>query len=472
MTDDLRGLSPAGDLRDARDLSSPDDLGAKLTELARRHGITGAVIAFSRGGTVVEAATGVLNTRTGCPATPDSLFQVGSIAKTWTATLIMQLVGEGRLSPDQTVRSVLPGFALGDEDVAASVTIRQLLTHTAGFEGDVFIDTGRGDDAVEKLVALLSGTPQLFPPGAMWSYNNAAYCVLGRIVEVLRDMPYSTALRTHLAAPLGLTHLATGADEAILYGTAVGHAGGEPVPVWSLMRSNEPAGSSLAMRARDLLSFAHMHLRGGLAENGARVLPEELAVLMREPQIRLPDLCRPSSWGLGWELREWEGGIVAAHDGSTPGQVASLLTVPEAGVAAVLLTNGGDPGPLVTGLLQPMVEEFAGVRAPAPPVPPAEPLPVDIARYTGRYLSDVVAWDVTADEAGSLWLTATPLGVMAEHGGAQRFRLARLRDDTFLFAEPQGGTHTAVAFVGGERIGFLHTGRANPREELPADPMR
>ncbi|MEU0479962.1 serine hydrolase domain-containing protein [Streptosporangium sp. NPDC006013] len=465
MTAELRDRSQARGPRDTQGLPEPDDLSARLAELARRHGIIGAAVAFSRGGAVVEACTGVLNTRTGAPVTVDSLFQVGSVAKAWTATLVMQLVGEGRLSLDQTVRSVLPGFAVKDEDVAASVTVRQLLAHTAGFEGDVFVDTGRGDDAVEKLVALLADTPQLFPPGAMWSYNNAAYCVLGRIVEVLRGMPYATALRTHIAAPLGLSHVATCADEAILYGTAVGHTGGEPVPLWSLMRSNEPAGSCLAMRARDLLAFAHMHLRGGLAEDGTRVLPEDLAVLMREPQIGLPDLGRPSSWGLGWSLPEWEGGVVVGHDGSTPGQEASLRTVPEAGVAAVLLTNGGDPGPLVTELFQPVIEELAEVRAPAPPVPPAVPLAVDLPRYIGRYLSTTAAWDVAADEVGSLWLTVTPLGVMAEHGESQRFRLVRLRGDTFLFAEPQGGVHPAIPFVGGERIDFLHTGRANPRQE-------
>ncbi|WP_283132742.1 serine hydrolase domain-containing protein [Rhizohabitans arisaemae] len=440
------------------------ELGARLTELADRHGITGAAVAFSRGDVVTEAATGVLNTRTGYPAGVDSLFQVGSIAKVWTATLVMQLVAEGRLRLDQTVRSVLPGFALQDEEAAASVTIEALLTHTAGFEGDVFADTGRGDDAVERLVALLAGTPQLFRPGAMWSYNNAGYCVLGRIVEVLRGTPYGTALHTHIAAPLGLTHIATCADEAILYGTAVGHAAGEPLPVWSLMRSNEPAGSSLAMRARDLLDFARTHLRGGLSPDGVRLLPEELAPLMREPRVDLPDLGRASSWGLGWELRGWEGGLVAAHGGTTPGHEATLLTVPGADVAAVLLTNGGDPGPIVRGLLHPVIEELAGVRAPVPAVPPAEPLPVDAARYTGRYLSDVVSWEVAEDGPASLRLTATPLGATAEYGGGpQGFRLLRLRGDTFAFAEPRGGEHSVVAFVGGDRIGFLHTGRANPR---------
>ncbi|WP_214320595.1 serine hydrolase domain-containing protein [Nonomuraea sediminis] len=427
---------------------SQDDLGARLAELARKHEITGAAVALGKAGAVAEAATGVLSTRTGAPVTTDSLFQIGSIAKVWTATLIMQLVGEGELSLDQTVASALPGFALAD------VTVRHLLTHTGGFEGDVFVDTGRGDDAIEKLVALLADTPRLFPPGALWSYNNAGYVVLGRLVEVLRGTPYGMALRTHLAGPLGLTHVATCADEAILYGTAVGHAGGKPVGVWSLMRSNEPAGSSLAMRARDLLTFATALMDGG-------ILPRHLADLMREPQVDLPDLGRPASWGLGWELRHWQGGTVAGHDGSTPGQAAALLTAPSAGVAAVLLTNGGDPDPLLTELLHPLVEELAAVRAPAPLVPPAEPLAIDAGRYIGRYLSATVAWDVTADSAGALWLTATPLGVMAEHGEPQRFRLVRLRDDTFLFT---GG---AVAFIGGDRIEFLHTGRANPAVPRP-----
>ncbi|MEU6998185.1 serine hydrolase domain-containing protein [Nonomuraea sp. NPDC046570] len=430
------------------------NLQADLDALVAAHGITGASLAVAAGGEVAEAAAGVLNTRTGQPATPDSLFQIGSIAKPWTATLVFQLVAEGRLDLDQTAQSALPELKLPEP-----VTIRQLLAHTGGFEGDVFADTGRGDDAIEKLVALLGDVPRLAPPGAVWSYNNAGYVVLGRIVEVLRGLPYNAALRAHLIAPLGLTHAATSADEAILYGTAVGHAGGEPVPVWSLMRSNDPAGSSLAMRARDLLAFARAHL----AEDPP-VLPGPLARLMREPQITLPDLGRTSRWGLGWELQEWAGGTVVGHNGSTPGQAAALRMVPEAGVAVVLLTNGGDPDPLMTELVEPLLRDLAGVTAPEPPVPPSSPLPVDVERYAGRYVSDVMAWEVAGDEAGTLWVTVTPLGAMAAHGEPQRIELARLRGDTFVFAEARGGTHSAVAFVGdGDRPGFLHTGRLNVR---------
>ncbi|MGV9308499.1 serine hydrolase domain-containing protein [Nonomuraea sp. NPDC003727] len=435
------------------------DLQADLDALAGEHGVTGAVLAFTDGQEVAAAATGVLNTRTGQPVTTGSLFQIGSVTKAWTATLVLQLVGEGRLDLDQTAQSVLPGLALPEP-----VTIRQLLAHTGGFEGDVFVDTGRGDDAIEKLVALLGEVPQLSPPGAIWSYNNAGYVVLGRVVEVLRGLPFNAALRAHLIGPLGLTHTATSADEAILYGTAVGHAAGEPVSTWSLMRSNDPAGASLAMTAGDLLTFARAHLA-----DGAQVLPAKLSRMMREPQVALPDLGRPSSWGLGWELQEWAGGTVVGHDGSTPGQAATLKLVPEAGVAAVLLTNGGDPDPLVAELLTPVLGRLAGVSAPPPVKPPVPPLPFDVDRYAGRYVSDVTAWEVTGDAEGRLWVTVTPLGVMAEHGAPQTFELARLRGDTFVFAEARGGVHAAVAFVGdgdGGRAGYLHTGRLNVRDSL------
>ncbi|MEV4373708.1 serine hydrolase domain-containing protein [Nonomuraea sp. NPDC049637] len=438
------------------------DLRADLHALAGEHGVTGAVLAFTAGSTagaeVAAAATGVLNTRTGQPVTTDSLFQIGSITKAWTATLVLQLVGEGRLDLDQTAQSVLPGLALPEP-----VTIRQLLAHTGGFEGDVFADTGRGDDAVDKLVALLADVPQLSPPGAIWSYNNAGYVVLGRVVEVLRGLPFNAALRAHLIGPLGLTHTATSADEAILYGTAVGHAAGEPVSTWSLMRSNDPAGASLAMTAADLLTFARAHLA-----DGAQVLPAKLARTMREPQVALPDLGRPSSWGLGWEVQEWAGGTVVGHDGSTPGQAATLKLVPEAGVAAVLLTNGGDPDPLVAELLTPVLGRLAGISAPPPVKPPVPPLPFDVGRYAGRYVSEVTAWEVTGDAEGRLWVTVTPLGAMAEHGAPQTFELARLRGDTFVFAQARGGTHAAVAFVGDDdgRARYLHTGRLNVRDPL------
>ena len=210
-----------------------DEIGGWITEqlpaLVATYKVPGAAIGVYRDGEVFDFAAGVLSHATKVEATTDSVFQIGSITKTWTATLIMQLADEGLLDIDQPVVAYLPDFDLADSAAAKAMTVRQLLSHTAGFEGDIFTDTGTNDDAVEKYVATLGGDPQLFAPGEMFSYNNAGFVVLGRIIEVLRGKPYNQALRDHLFAPLGLEHAATDAASAILFRAAVGHLPG-PAP--------------------------------------------------------------------------------------------------------------------------------------------------------------------------------------------------------------------------------------------------
>ena len=176
--------------------------------LAREHRVPGAALGVLADGEMIDAATGVLSLATGVEATPDSVFQIGSTTKLWTASLVMQLVDEGRLDLDQPVRRYLPEFRIADEAAAASITARQLLSHTAGFEGDIFTDTGKGDDCLEKFVLTLGETPQLFPPGERFSYNNAGYCVLGTprrgaAREALRRLPARASLRAPRPHPRG-----------------------------------------------------------------------------------------------------------------------------------------------------------------------------------------------------------------------------------------------------------------------------
>src|SRR3954466_9572919 len=165
-----------------------------VASLLEKYDVPGAAWAVLHDGEVVDGAAGVLSKATGVEATADSVFQIGSVTKLWTSSLVMQLVDEGQVDLDALVRTYLPEFRLADEDAAAAITVRHLLTHTAGFEGDIFTDTGVGDDCVEKLVTLLRDVPQLFPPGSMWSYNNAGFTVLGRLVEVLREKPYDVCV--------------------------------------------------------------------------------------------------------------------------------------------------------------------------------------------------------------------------------------------------------------------------------------
>src|SRR6478672_1555548 len=111
------------------------------------------------------AVLGVTSVENPLDVTPDTLFQIGSIGKTFCATAVMRLVEQGKLELDEPVRSYLPDFRLGDEEVASRVTVRQLLTHTGGWLGDYFDDFGAGDDALARMVEGLSKLPQLTPLG-------------------------------------------------------------------------------------------------------------------------------------------------------------------------------------------------------------------------------------------------------------------------------------------------------------------
>jgi CubicO group peptidase (beta-lactamase class C family) len=502
-------------------MANLDEVGHWLSEnlsgLLAKYKVPGAAIGVYSGGQVIDFAAGVLSHATGVAATTDSVFQIGSVTKTWTGTLVMQLVDEGLLDIDQPVVRYLPEFDLADSAAAKTITVRQLLNHTAGFEGDIFTDTGTNDDCVEKYVATLAGDPQLFPPGEMFSYNNAGYCVLGRIVEVLRAKPYDQALRDHLFAPLGLTHAATDANSAILFRAAIGHLpnpedpDGNPVPapIYTFAKSNAPAGSALAMRPRDLLAFAAMHLNKGVAADGTRVLSADSVAAMQQVEVTLPPLgLMGDHWGLSWELFDldgeesssggavpWHGGLPAphgaprprtarrvfGHDGGTIGQNAFLRIVPGTagpgtGVAIALLTNGGHARDLYGDLYREIFAELAGVNMPAPIEPPARPAQADITPHLGRYERAGVVMEVlpgpvqaAAGEIDGPALRTTITGPLAELAPpddlVHTYPLHAISQDLYVVREPEAQTWMPVTFYAlatGER--YLHFGaRATPK---------
>ncbi|MGY0235436.1 serine hydrolase domain-containing protein [Longispora urticae] len=196
------------------------DLADRLADVARRGGVPGAAVAVRHGDTLAEAATGVLNISTGVEATTDSLFHIGSVTKMYTALLVMQLVEEGRLDLDEPIRRRLPEFRLADGRAAAAVTARHLLTHTGGFDGDLFDDTGRGDDCLDRYLAVVGGARQFAAPGELFSYCNSGYVVLGALVARLRADTWEAVVRDRLLAPMSLDHTTLSAEEAIVFRAA------------------------------------------------------------------------------------------------------------------------------------------------------------------------------------------------------------------------------------------------------------
>ncbi len=440
----------------------------RLEVLAKKHHVPGAQLGILDGDDLVEVACGVLNNRTGQPATTESVFQIGSITKVWTATVVMQLVDEGLVGLDSPVVEVLPELQLSDPDVTKSVTIRHLLTHTSGIDGDVFTDTGRGDDCLEKYTELLAGVAQNHPLGATWSYCNSGWSVLGRVIEKLTDQTWDQAMRERLFTPLGLTRTMTLAEEAILHEVAIGHVDAEgkqvPTSVWDLPRSVGPAGL-VKSTVRDVLGFAKLHLSGGLAPDGTRVLSAESAEAMTRHEADLPDkFILGDSWGLGWIRFGWHGHRLIGHDGNTLGQAGFLRLLPEQGVAVAMLTNGGNTRDLYEDLYREIFAEVAGVDMSEPFTPPTEPVEVDIAPYVGTYARSSVRMEVLAEGPT---LRTTILGPLAEMvpDPVEEYPLVAVGPALFAVKPPEADTWAPVTFYElptGER--YVHFGvRATPR---------
>jgi CubicO group peptidase (beta-lactamase class C family) len=399
----------------------------RLGELARQARVPGAALGIWTDGQEILAACGVLNRATRARVSTDSVFQVGSITKLWTASMIMQLVDEGQLSLDTTVAQALPGLRLG-ADLADQVTVAHLLTHTSGIDGDIFTDTGRGDDCVARYVGLLDQASSAFPPGAAYSYCNSGWVLLGRMIEVLDGRSWDDSLAERLCVPLELAQTVTLPEQAILYRAAVGHRrGGARVRVWGLPRSIGPAGLITAT-PHDLLTFARFHLDAGLAPDGKRLLSEASVTAMQQPRAAIPDFASPgAAIGLGWRVDRWDGRAIIGHDGDTVGQSAYLRIDPQARVAACLLTNSGQSGWLYRAVFTEVFGSLAGVRMPACPQPAAaDP---DLGRFAGRYERASRRLDVSVRDDG-LHMILTPTGELARITDSQPMELSLYPADT------------------------------------------
>ena len=360
--------------------------------MARRNQVPGATLAVAMGDEIYDFATGVLNVETGAETTPTSVFQIGSNTKIFTTTLVMQLVDSGQVDLDQPVRRYLKDFALADPTAAREITVRQLLTHTSGIQGDYFKGFGRGDDAIERYVASLAEIDLIHRPGQMWSYCNSGFVVAGRLAEVVTSMPYDQLLKEKICQPLHLPRTTVLAEEMVSQRCAVGHVagpGGRPIvpPKVVMEYAHAPAGSRTVATAGELVRFVQMHMESGAGPLGDRVLFAGSVAAMQQVQVVKPVLSTSSvaAQGLGWNMQEWGGKRVIGHGGGTIGQLSFLECVPEEGLVIALLTNSGGGLAMWHDLGRWLFEELAGVKMAEPLELPETPPKVRLDRYTGTY---------------------------------------------------------------------------------------
>ena len=458
---------------------SPAELEKKLSELIDVHGVPGAQLCVLDGDQLTEVAAGVLSQRTGCPSRPDALFLPGSIGKVYTATLVMMLVEEGKLDLDVPIRRYLPDFEVRDPHARDTVTARQLLSHTSGFDGDHFTDTGRGDDALARYVAGCSDLPQIVAPGKIWSYSNSGYAVLGRVVEVLSGLTFEEALRERLFVPLALASTVSFADEAIVHPVAVGHVPDpeDPsrlvvTPAWGLYRAFAAMGSAVVASAGDVMRFVGLHLAGGLAPDGSRLLDAALVDAMQAPQIELvDDTVLGEAWGLGWILDHWGDVAVIGHDGNSLGQNAFMRVAPAERFGFCLQTNVESALSLYRDLADWLFGQRLGVTPRRDP-DVREDAVTDSERYVGTYARVGLDIDVHVDDANRLVATVTPShGIAEEQGWPPMVDLPLqpvAREDSFLLRLPIADADLLAVFFNpdedGGRPTYLHYGgRAHRR---------
>ncbi|MGH7924289.1 MAG: serine hydrolase domain-containing protein [Candidatus Binatus sp.] len=359
----------------------------RIPEAMKRLNVPGVAVGVYSDGREFGAGFGVTSTRNPLPVNEKTLFQIGSNTKTFVATAAMRLVESGMLNLDTPIRKYLPDFRMRDAEITASVTMRHLMTHTGGWLGDYFLDTGDGDDALERYVAALAEMQQLTPLGTQWSYNNSAFSVAGHAIAKITGKTFEAALKELVIDPLGLRRSFIFPKDVMNHRFAVGHAffNGQTYVLapWALPRSNWPAGG-IAASVMDLIRYGRFHLGDGRNASGERILSRESLDAMKTT------ICKGQfdiTMGLSWWLREVDGVKAVFHGGGTLGQISAFNLHPQRDFALAMFTNSNAGGALIYDATKDPMPEFLGYQEPKP-----EQVPMSaeqLGEYAGRYIGQL-----------------------------------------------------------------------------------
>jgi N-acyl-D-amino-acid deacylase len=336
-----------------------------VMDLMVRWGIPGGAIAVVKDGRLVLArGYGYANVERKEPVQPDALFRIASVSKPFTAAAVMTLVEAGKLDLDARAFALLPDLpalpGATEDPRLATITVRQLLTHSGGWDRDVSFDpmfrTSEAAAAAgvpapagtNTIIRWMRGKPLDFDPGQRYAYSNFGYAVLGRIIEHVSGEPYESYVRAHVLVPAGITRMRIGhslpaqraSGEVSYYdrssGTSVFPSGGTvPFPDGGFyLEAMDSHGGWIASTV-DLARFI-------TAVDGRPTRPDFLSSTSIGEMTARPAGLWPGSayyYGFGWLVRPAEGNWW--HDGSLPG-TASLIVRTGSGLAWAVLFNARD----------------------------------------------------------------------------------------------------------------------------------
>ncbi len=316
-----------------------------------------SILARQRGKTIYDGSTGLADIETATPMTTRSVCRIGSITKQFTATAILLLAQDGKLSLNDNLSVYLPQFPGADK-----LPMRRILSHTAGLGNytemnpptEIFRQF-RQDRTPSELVAWMADSKplQISPPGTAWRYSNTGYVLLGAVIETVAGKPYGEVLAERIFKPLGLADTAYDHNADVVPRRAAGYtpnakaAGGFDNAAFIAMTTPGRAGA-LRSTVSDLCAW-HEALFAG------KVLKPEMLAEMLTPAVlndgKLPEgpgpggVKRPIKYGYGVMIGEADGQRVVSHGGGIPGFASFLATLPDAGLTYAIIRNsdGGPP---------------------------------------------------------------------------------------------------------------------------------
>jgi CubicO group peptidase (beta-lactamase class C family) len=447
--------------------SLDSELHAMIEAAMAHYHVPGVAVGISHDGAEQSGGLGVTNVDHPLAVDAHTLYQIGSISKTFTGTTAMRLVEQGKLDLDTPVRTYLPDLRLADAEATERATMKHLLTHTGGWVGDYFDDFGAGDDALAKVAVAMADVPQVAPLGTLWSYNNAAFYLAGRVIEMIAGKPFEEVVQELVLDPLGMKHTYFFARNVITERFAVGHTVTDGTPVvarpWELPRIVNPAGGLLS-DVPDLLTYARFHMGDGAAQDGTRVLTPESVRYMQTPLFSKGS---QGEMGLTWMLEEVGGVRTVRHSGGTVGQQTTLVLVPSRHFALTVLTNASRGGELHGEATKWILSHYLGLEDPEPA--PLDSTAEQLAPYIGRYTAAATDLELRVGDEG-LMLHQFPKGGFPHKGIAAPkppppVRAALYGDDLLIgLDEPMKGTRGEFIRDADGAVAWLRLGsRAHKR---------
>jgi CubicO group peptidase (beta-lactamase class C family) len=427
---------------------------ARLDQYITRHmqetGAPGMTLALAnRDGLIRTSTYGYADTKAGQRVVPETMFEIGSISKSFVGLALLQLRDEGKLDLNKPIIEYLPWLKINSKFEA--ITTHHILSHSAGLPGAPVLHD-----------ALLGELWTAYAPGKRFLYSNTGYNILGFLIEAVDKRPFAESMRARMLAPLGMNASAPIITHDLRKQMAVGYEPldeGKPYSIHGPLAEAQwievdLAAGSIASTPGDMAKYMRMLLNRGALPKG-RLISEEGFALFTKPAINSPYRGEPASYGYGLWISDIEGHTRLRHTGGMVAFSSSMDIDVTAGIGAFASINANLRGYRPVGVTKYAVDLFnASLAAKSLPDPPASPASPDIVKnaadYAGLYMTtDGKKLELSA-EGDKLILVHGNRRIVLERAGTDRFFVKHPDFDGFLLGFSRENQQVTQAFYGND----------------------